>query len=62
MTEPTWIFFEKNANIFKYKLVDNTHLFDVNLMQLQIEGWNEDLTFNDITHIKTIDYLEQCGL
>lgn len=58
MSETTWVFFEKNAKIFKYKLIDNEHLFNVNLMQLQIEGWNEELTFNDITHIRTFDYLK----
>jgi hypothetical protein len=59
MAEPTWIFFQKNENIYKYKLIDNAYLFDANLMQLQIEGWNEELTFNDITHIRTVDYLKE---
>jgi len=36
MTDPTWIFFQKNENIYKYKLIDNAYLFDANLMQLQI--------------------------
>lgn len=58
MTFTTWVMLEKNKTIYKYKLFDNTHLFDKDLMNLRIEGWNTDvkMDFNDIICIKTEDY------
>ena len=58
MTFTTWVMLEKNKTIYKYKLFDNTHLFDKDLMNLRIEGWNTEvkMDFNDIICIKTEDY------
>lgn len=61
MTFTTWVMLEKNQTIYKYKLFDNTHLFDKDLMNLRIEGWNTDvkMDFNDIICIKTEDYFNE---
>ena len=57
----SWVMLEKNKSIYKYKLLDNAQLFNRNVMNLQIEGWNTadiKLDFNDIICIKTEDYLQ----
>ena len=56
----TWVMLEKNGTIYKYKLFDNEHLFNKDVMNLQIEGWNTDIAmdYNDIICIRTEDYLK----
>ena len=56
----TWVMLEKNGTIYKYKLFDNAHLFNKDVMNLQIEGWNTDIAmdYNDIICIRTEDYLK----
>ena len=51
----------KNGNIYKYELLDNTHLFDKDLMNIQIEGWNPNvgMDFDDIFCVKTSGYAKQ---
>jgi hypothetical protein len=51
---------EKDATIYKYKLVDNQHLFNKDVMNLQIEGWNTEIpmNYNNIICIRTEDYLK----
>jgi hypothetical protein len=57
----TWVILEKNKEIYKYKLLDNAHVFDKDLMNLQIEGWNTDvpMDYDDIICIKTEDYYQE---
>jgi hypothetical protein len=61
MPDTTWVILEKDKKIHKYKMIDNAHLFDKNLMNLQIEGWNTDVEMNydDIICIKTENYLKE---
>ena len=54
----TWVMLEKDGQIYKYILYDNTHVFNRDLMDIQIEGWNPDvfLTYDDIVCVRTHDY------
>ena len=54
----TWVMLKKDNQMYKYTLYDNTHLFHPELMNIQIEGWNQDveLTYDDIFCIRTEDY------
>ena len=54
----SWVILEKNGQQYKYPLYDNTHLFDRDLINIQIEGWNMDvfLTYDDIVIIRTENY------
>ena len=51
----TWITLEKNGKIYKYTLVDNTHVFNRGFMDIQIEGWSPEIPMNydDIICIRT---------
>jgi hypothetical protein len=57
----TWVILKKNKEIYKYKLLDNEFLFDIKIMNLQIEGWNTEVKMNydDIICIRTEDYFKE---
>lgn len=54
----SWVILKKEGQQYKYFLFDNTYLFNRDLMDIQIEGWNMDvfLTFDDIICIRTDNY------
>lgn len=49
---------QKKGQIYKYQMFDNKHIFNKGLMNIQIEGWNPDVSmdFDDIFCIKTSCY------
>lgn len=57
----SWVIMEKEGQQYKYSLYNNSHLFNRDLMNIQIEGWNMDvfLTFDDIICIKTENFYPQ---
>lgn len=57
----TWVILQRDGQQYKYSMFDNTFLFNRDLMDIQIEGWNPDvfLTFDDIVCIKTENYNNQ---
>ena len=54
----SWVVLEKDGQQYKYAMFENSHIFNRDLMDIQIEGWNMDvfLTYDDIVCIKTENY------